>query len=70
MPLESDVPVNPMPSPAQGDINQPSPVTKAQEASWAPYESALGLAEGEGELDRLGRREAPETPSDRTDEQP
>jgi hypothetical protein len=69
MPREPDVPVDPLPPPATGDVNLPSPARKAQEASWRTHDSSLGQAEPEGELDEQGRRRAAETLTDRIREQ-
>jgi hypothetical protein len=66
MPHDPDVPVNPLPNPNLGDVNQPSPVSRSQEASWRPYDGSTGQPEAEGELDEEGRRRAPETHPDRT----
>lgn len=68
MPREPDVPLNPLPEPKTGDVNTPDPIAKSQEASWRPYESNLGQAEPEGELDERGLREEPQTLDDRTRE--
>lgn len=68
MPTEPEHPVDPLPPPASGDVNLPSPARKTQEASWQPYDSRLGQAEPEGELDEEGTRRDPETLPDRTRE--
>jgi hypothetical protein len=60
-------PVDPLPNPNLGDANMPSPIDQAEHASFAPYQSNLGLAEPQGELDASGvRKEAePQPPPDR-----
>jgi len=58
-------PVNPLPNPDLGDANMPSTTDQAEHASFAPYQSTLGLAEPEGQLDSSGVRSEAEQPPQR-----
>ena len=55
-------PVNPLPDANVGDANMPSTIDQAEHASFAPYQSRLGLAEPEGQLDASGVRTEAERP--------
>lgn len=63
---DPDVPIKPLPDPNSGDVNQPSPANKAPDATWRTYETQLGQAEPEGQLDESGVRREAETQSERT----
>ena len=57
--------VNPLPNPNLGDANMPSPIDQAEHASFAPYQTNLGLAEPEGQLDSSGVRAEAENRGER-----
>jgi hypothetical protein len=51
--------INPLPTPTYSDHNQPSPATRAQEASFEPYEGQFEEFRKQPEADQEGVRKSP-----------
>lgn len=55
--VKTEVPVNPLPAPNPGEMNQMEPTETAEQSTWQPYRASTAHAEPPGHLDEDGLKD-------------